>query len=188
MPDLNTSDSERDGDGDAARRASMKDGEIRVSEDVEEDPDDMLCKECHEAPDVAKAVRDPGTPTPLQRAMHDLNHWPYRSWCDPCVRGRATGQQHRGIKGEFALSDVTRVLMDYGFLHEEETTTEGEHGEEKQSQVSMTMMVMLETLCESVWSYAVEGKGAISLDWLAAKVVEDIETVGLSKERIITKT
>ncbi len=148
----------------------------------------MLCKECYEAPEEAKAVRDPGTPTPLQRAMHEFNHWPYRAWCEACVKGRATGQQHRGVKGELAISDITRVLMDYGFLHEEETTTEGDHGSETQAKVSMTMMVMLETLCESVWSYAIEGKGATSLDWLAAKVVEDIETVGLSKERIISKT
>ena len=52
----------------------------------------------------------------------------------------------------------------------------------------MTVMVMMETLCSSVWAYALDGKGAASADWLARQVVEDIETVGLSKERIITKT
>ncbi len=188
MPDLNASDSEGGGDGKDAQQAESDDGEAAGGNKAGEVEDEMLCKECYEAPETAKAVRDPGTPTPLQRALHELNHWPFRKWCEPCVKGRATGQQHRGVKGELAMSEVTRVLMDYGFLHEEETVTEGEHGEERQSKVSMTMLVLLETLCESVWSYAIEGKGAISLDWLAAKVVEDIETVGLSKERIIAKT
>ena len=92
------------------------------------------------------------------------------------------------MKGEYAESTVARVLMDYGYLHEEETVKEGEHGKEVESKVSMTVMVMMETLCSSVWAYALDGKGAASVDWLARQVVEDIETVGLSKERIITKT
>ena len=92
------------------------------------------------------------------------------------------------MKGEYAESSVARVLMDYGFLHEEETVKEGEHGSEVEAKIAMTVMVMLETACSSVWAYAIEGKGATSTDWLAHQVVEDIESVGLSKERIITKT
>jgi len=186
LPDLCPSDS--DGGEEEAQQHGPEDEANARGKEAEMANEEMLCQECHEAPGVDKAVRDPGTPTPLQRAMHELNHWPYRSWCDACARGRATGQHHRGVKGEWATSDVTRVLMDYGFLHEDETTTEEDHGKETQAKVSMTMMVMMETLCESVWSYAIDGKGATSLDWLAAKVVEDIETIGLSKERIITKT
>ena len=92
------------------------------------------------------------------------------------------------MKGEYSESLVARVLMDYGFLHEEETTVEDDHGTEVENRTSMTIMVMLETMCSSTWSYAIEGKGAISVEWLAQKVVEDIETVGLAQERIITKT
>ena len=136
----------------------------------------------------AKKVREPGNPSAKERAEHELNHWPYRSWCEACVKGRAVGQQHRSMKGEYAESLVARVLMDYGFLHEEEVTVESEHGQEVESKTSMTIMVMLETLCSSVWGYAIEGKGAVSVEWLAQQVVEDIETVGLAAERIITKT
>ena len=135
-----------------------------------------------------KQVRSPGTPTAHERAEHELTHWPYRSWCDACVKARATGQQHRTMRGEYAESTVARVLMDYGFLHEEETVKEGEHGTETEAKVSMTVMVMLETMCSSVWAYALEGKGAASVDWFAQQVVVDIETVGLAKERVITKT
>ena len=135
-----------------------------------------------------KRVRSPGNPTAAEREEHELTHWPYRSWCDACVKARATGQPHRAMKGEYAESTVARVLMDYGFLHEEETVRESEHGTETEAKVSMTVMVMMETLCSSVWAYALEGKGASSLDWLAQQVVADIESVGLANERIITKT
>ena len=75
-----------------------------------------------------KKIRSPGTPTSEERTDHEITHWPYRSWCDACVKARATGQQHRSMKGEYAESTVARVLMDYGYLHEEETVKEGEHG------------------------------------------------------------
>ena len=157
-------------------------------EEVEADRDSADPEEEEAEGQKVKIIRSPNTPTAAERAEHEVTHWPFRSWCDCCVKARATGQQHRSMKGEYAESEVARVLMDYGFLHEEETVKEGEHGSETESKVSMTVMVMLETMCSSVWAYAIEGKGATSLDWLAQQVVEDIETVGLSKERIITKT
>ena len=145
------------------------------------------CVEC-EPENAKKFVRSPGTPSAAEREEHERTHWPFRSWCDACVKGRAVGQQHRSMKGEYAESQVARVLMDYGFLHEEETVKEAEHGTETESKVSMTVLVMLETMCASLWAYTIEGKGAVSVDWVAQQVVEDLETVGLSKERIITKT
>ncbi len=39
----------------------------------------------------ANPVRPPGAVV----EEHRLCHWPYRSWCDECVRGRGLGDQHR---------------------------------------------------------------------------------------------
>ena len=177
-PAVDASDEEVPGE---SKKASPEDTEIKAGEE------DVMHEEGEDQRNV-RGIRDPGMPTAKERANHELTHWDFRSWCEACVRGRAVGQQHRSIIGEGAESEIARVLMDYGFLHEEETVTEGEHGKETQAKVSMTVMVMLETLCKSVWAYAVEGKGAISVDWLAQQVVEDIQTVGLANERIITKT
>ena len=135
-----------------------------------------------------KIVRSPGMPSAAERAEHNITHWPYRNWCEHCVKGRALGQAHRSMKGEFAESDVARVLMDYGYLHEEETVVEDDHGEKKEAKISLTTMVMVETMNASVWAYALDAKGTSTLDWLARQVVEDLETVGLNKEKIITKT
>ena len=182
VPTIDASDGEMPGEREEAQAK-----ESSNTEEVEASEDDVLCEECG-GENKTKGVKDPGMPTPKERAEHEWNHWPFRQWCEPCVKGRAIGQQHRSLIGEAAESSITRVLMDYGFLHEEETVTESEHGKETQSTTSMTIMVMLETLCKSIWAYAIEGKGAISVDWLAQQVVEDIETVGLAEERIITKT
>ena len=145
------------------------------------------CQEC-DPKNTDKRLKSPGAPSAIERAIHETNHWPFRSWCDACVKGRATGQQHRSMVGEYAESNVARVLMDYGFLHEEESVQETEHGKETESKVSMTILVMVETMCASIWAYALEGKGAASVDWAAQQVVDDMEIVGLPRERVITKT
>ena len=160
-------------DSSASRRRAPQ-----TSDEEGDHQEDELCQES-DPKNVAKHVKSPGNPSAAERAEHELTHWPFRSWCDACVKGRATGQQHRNMVGEYAESSVARVMMDYGFLHEEETVTEDEHGQAKEAKVSMTVLVMLETLCSSVWAYATEGKGAVSVDWVAQQVVEDLETVGL---------
>ena len=135
-----------------------------------------------------KAVRNPGAPSKAERAAHEIPHWPYRSWCDACARSRGLGQPHRCIDTEDKESTVPRAAMDYGFIKEDQTTTEDEHGEAVVAKVCMTILVMVETLCNSVWAYAIEGKGAASTDWLAPRIVEDMGTIGMAKERIITKS
>ena len=135
-----------------------------------------------------RIVSSPGTPSAKERQEHEVHHWPYRSWCDHCVKGRALGQPHRTMKGEYAESSVARVLMDYGYLHEEETITTEEHGQKVEAKVSLTAMVMLETMCSSVWAYAIDAKGSRSSGWLARRVVEDIGVVCVSQERIIAKS
>ena len=127
-----------------------------------------------------KIVRNPGTPSVKERQEHEVHHWPYRSWCDHCVKGRALGQPHKTMTGQYAESSVARILMDYGYLHEEEVITQEEHGTQGESKVSLTAMVMLETMCSGVWAYALDAKGGSTLDWLAKTLVEDIEIVGLS--------
>ena len=52
----------------------------------------------------------------------------------------------------------------------------------------LTMPVMADAKCGSVWSYAFDGNGAVSTYWVAKDLVDDLGTIGLSEERIITKS
>ena len=45
---------------------------------------------------------------------------------------------------------------------------------------------MQESMCASVWTYAVEVKGSGD-EWLPEQLVEDFETIGLTQERLILK-
>jgi hypothetical protein len=55
--------------------------------------------------------------------------------------------------------------MDYAFLTENVKAKEDEFTEEVKAKVSMTILVLVESMCRSVWTYAVESKGA-SENWL----------------------
>ena len=123
-------------DGAEAEEVTEEDkAPVEGKEEAEVEGEDAECQEC-DPKNTDKKVRSPGTPSAEERALHELTHWPFRSWCDACVRGRATGQQHRSMVGEYAESNVARVLMDYGFLHEEEAVTETEHGRETESKLA----------------------------------------------------
>ena len=52
-------------------------------------------------------------PTPAEVELHRLTHWPYRSWCEWCIKGKAIGEQH--VRSTH-VSDVPVVGADYFFL------------------------------------------------------------------------
>ena len=78
------------------------------------------------------------------------------------------------------------VSMDFCFFTEGADARETEHVDTVTAKLSMTVLVMVETLCGRVWAYAVTGKGS-SEQWVIDQMVEDLETVGLKSERIIVK-
>ena len=85
--------------------------------------------------------------------------------------------------------------MDYAFLTENpvecrpcDDGDDGAHGEagSNEPERSQTILVMQESECRSVWSYAVKHKGA-SETWAVHQICEDLETIGLKNDRIIAK-
>ena len=42
-----------------------------------------------------RTAPDPGQPTREEVDEHRVDHYPYRSWCEFCVKGRGSGEQHR---------------------------------------------------------------------------------------------
>ena len=87
-----------------------------------------------------------------------------------------------------AVAVVTKVHMDYGFLQEAIIEEEEEFTESSEVRASMTVLIVLETMCDSVWTYATAAKGYQSDPWLPKKIHDDLTTVGLGLVRIVVKT
>ena len=161
----------------------------RVCDPVDEDLDE----EAEEEAEAQRPLRDPGMPSRKEYIEHCLTHIPPRPWCPHCVKGKGKDTPSLKLVGQFAESLVPRIRLDYGFLTE---TADGEveaHRAEDADEViekleenSQTFLVMQESECKSVWSYAVEHKGA-SEEWAVHQICEDLETIGLKNDRIIVK-
>ena len=70
---------------------------------------------------------DPGRPTRREMFEHQCTHWPFRSWCRHCVRGRATASPHRRRTAdtrEFAQDRrVPTISFDHCFLGDGERSS-----------------------------------------------------------------
>ena len=102
------------------------------------------------------------------------------------MRGQAKDDAHVKVTGDLANSDVVRVVLDYCFFQEGLTTRAADEELATWAKMTLTVLVMLETLCHSIWAYAVSSKGTTE-SWVSEQIVADMETVGLAGERIITR-
>ena len=68
-----------------------------------------------EAEDIApkRISLDPGLPTEAEVDDHEVDHMPFRRWCEECVAGRGTGEQHRSREGQHAMPTIA---VDYLFV------------------------------------------------------------------------
>ena len=65
-----------------------------------------------------KKMQSPLLPTPAEIEEHNLTHFPYRSWCRHCVRGRGKEASH--VKSENEPGDVPEFHFDWCFPGGEE--------------------------------------------------------------------
>ena len=145
---------------------------------------------------VPKVVPSPGMPSARDRAIHDITHIPYRSWCDHCVRGRGRNRQHK-MCGAYGSSTVSRIHMDYCFFTEkmesgDDGTAAADDDDVDAGGVDplkkLTALVLKESGCGSLWAYPVRSKGTLNEPWLAKQIVWDMETVGAQGERMLVKS
>ena len=137
----------------------MKDQELQEEAKNGGNEDEFKAVGC-EGEEVAKSARTPKRPTQQEIEDHELSHCPPRSWCDHCVKGQMKDDPSKTVTGELAESDVIRVKLDYCFLTEDVHTKGDEHQQSTTARTSLIVLVMIETLCRSIWAYAVRRKGA----------------------------
>ena len=95
-------------DGDQRDRST----EVNVEEQIEDEA---------RQPNVPLSI---GRPTKREMEEHCVSHWPFRSWCRHCVRGRAVSSSHRRKTAEaeeFARDRVPTISVDDCFMGDEES-------------------------------------------------------------------
>ncbi len=113
---------------------------------------------------------DPGAPTDEEREEHRTGgHCPYRSWCDHCVEGRATGEQHKAS----AHGVIPTVAFDYLIV-----TKDGQVlklGEKTAPEnVLLKILVVKDTKSKAIFAYVVDRKGVEDDRYSVSRLQEDI--------------
>ena len=62
-----------------------------------------------------RPVKSPSAPSRQEVLEHSLTHYPFRSWCPHCIRGRAKATKHVSTGG-VDESTVPVVGSDYAFM------------------------------------------------------------------------
>ena len=133
-----------------------------------------------------KVAPDPGQPTARERALHDLLHMPFRTWCYDCLQGQGKDRYHLRLEEE---DGVARIAMDYMFLTERGVTRNSAEADEwAKGGECVTVLVMKDFRFKSIWAYPVEHKGTLQTDWVVKAIIEDLDTCGLGSCRVVTKT
>ena len=130
-----------------------------------------------------RVAPDPGMPTQSEIDDHNVDHLPFRSWCVPCVEGKATGEQHRcggpvGQVSRFAFEDI--------FITKDKIVPRDELTEQDEKKVLMKILVAKDSKSRAIFAHVVRRKGVDEEGYAVKRLAEDIEWLGYT--RIILKS
>ena len=163
--------------------AECEDVEVLDFEDQGKEPADELPEadgeviEAHESEDECAPRRtapDPGAPTQQQIDDHEIDHMPYRCWCEACVAGRGIGDQHRAGPE----SQVPTVSFDYLLVTKKGIKLKGEVDAE---QVLLKILVVKDSRGKMISAHVVKTKGFDDDGYAVEKLKRDIIWLGYAK-------
>ena len=141
---------------------------------LKEDEDEEECAPVRLAP-------EPGEPTAEEIEQHRTTHLPYRTWCEECVMGRGSGEQHRsGPAGTIPVVACDYLLVTrHGILRREELAGSS-------ADILMKILVVKDTQSKFIGAHVVPAKGLGEDRYAAEKIRRDVLWLGYS--RIVLKS
>ena len=164
-----------DAEAAAAGSASEELGGGDVDEGVENDSETFRCIPCDAEGAAHKVSPDPGEPTASQVENHRAcGHWPYRSWCPPCIGGRGGGEQHRRRTEAKSISVFAfdYLLLDASgkVLKREDVTAETE--------VGLKILVAHDSKGKACFAHVVPQKGIDADHYAVDVLLKDVKWLG----------
>ena len=121
---------------------------------------------------------------------HNITHYPFRSWCAHCVRGKCKASKH-SASGNAEASDTPIVGFDDAFLSDRGHKRNGDehHDEEHDEDVSdatLKVLVGHDSRSKVCTAIPVPQKGIDSQEWSVRDSLKFIEFLG--HQKLIIKT
>ena len=115
----------------------------------------------------------PYVPNARERREHNVTHYPHRTWCDVCMRGRGIAGKHATGRDETDPS-AGEFHFDYCFL-------KNEVGDEP-----AVTLVGVDKASDAILAHVVPEKGT-KFDWVASQLDRDVKRFGYHG-RIVVKS
>ena len=109
-----------DDDGDEGHESRAEEG-VEVARAVEDDETEKSEDDTIEEARRPRVQCHPNKPSKKEIEEHRVTHWPFRSWCRHCVRGRAVSSPHRRKTAEaeeFSRDRIPTISFDHCFMGE----------------------------------------------------------------------
>ena len=158
--------------GDVVDEKDIEDVGDEVSKDSEVEE---LIAEDFGAVSKPSVMPSPYTPSKKEVEEHEVAHWPYRSWCPDCVRGRGRPTPHRGKHDYMKEIGEPMVVGDYCYLS----------GKDRQDGQGAPILVLREVRSGATTAMLVPNKGD-STQWVVNRVADWMDDLGSRK--IVVKT
>ena len=100
---------------DSPRDADVLEAQQVVDIFEAEDKDDVAEATDDDDAQMVRGIPPPPEPSPAEVAKHNINHFPYRSWCRHCLAGRRPNSHHRS-SGPKRARNIPLLCSDYGFV------------------------------------------------------------------------
>ena len=129
---------------------------------------------------VVKRPHDPGKPTRKELEEHLPLHWPFRSWCRHCVRGRGVASPHKRRSDEdkeFPQGRIPTISLDHCFLGSERS---------EDSAHANPFLIVYDNETEGVFAISVPSKA--TKPWVVEYVKSIVYELGYGEMKIALKS
>lgn len=153
---------------------SIDEGKYDDGADVQGEGEVVELEDAEEECAARRVAADPGAPTAEEVEEHEVDHLPYRCWCEACVRGRGTGDQHRAGPE----SRVPVISFDYLLVTKAGVKL---RGEAQPGEVLLKILVVKDSMSKAISAHAVSCKGIGADGYAVEKLKRDILWLGYSR-------
>ena len=155
--------------------AEVGDVELRVTEEDDRETGELFDLGGDEECAPRRVAPDPGDPTAEERDDHRIDHLPYRCWCEHCVRGRGTGEQHRrGPECRIPVISFDDLLITKSGIFAKEERPEAET-------ILLKILVVKDSWSKWIGAHVVSCKGVGEDRYAAEKLRADVAWLGHSQ-------
>ncbi len=146
-----------------------------VDEGVVNDSETFRCQPCDPEGAECKVSPDPGEPTVSQIEDHRAcGHWPFRSWCPECIRGRGGCEQHRRRTEARAI-----CVFSFDYLHLDEAGNVIRREDmTAETVVALTILVANDSKGKACFAHVVPQKGIDAEHYAVDVLMKDVAWLG----------